>query len=185
MTNDQSANDPSRRATRLVQTLGFEQNRGNMEPSNPLAELTAEIRAAFPTTPVPNSIVSDELLYDPERKEVVDCFSGRIWADLSVDELRYHDIAMSCFTPAAFAYYLPAYLLAILRDFVEADILVHGTFHYLRPISGFIDMRNERRAALSPRQRKAVVLFAEYMRTAYGAMFNHDEPWDVAEFFRD
>ena len=155
-----------------------------MERTARQSQLADEIREAFPTSPIPSEIISKELLYDPERQEIAGAFSGRTWHALSIEELRYHDIALSCFTPQAFAYYLPAYLLAISDDLVKADILVDSTLYYLRPRSGFIEKLRARMEALSSQQRQAVAHFAEYLRDVFPENFHHDEPSEVAEIFK-
>jgi hypothetical protein len=157
----------------------------SMEPNNRRCKLADEIREAFPASPIPSQIISEELLYDSERQEIVDAFSGRSWHELSTEELRYHDIALSCYTPRGFAYYLPAYLLAIVDDLERADILVDGTLYHLRPRAGFTEKLRARMEALSSQQRQAVAHFAEYLRDLFPEMFHHDEPSEVAEIFNN
>src|SRR5688500_17074375 len=41
-------------------------------------------------------------------------FRGRSWQGHAVSALRYHSVGLSFFTPEAFCYYLPAYLLAVI-----------------------------------------------------------------------
>ena len=80
-------------------------------PADPAAaELAELIRAAFAATPPP---APDDLSGSAQGSEPFEYaveFRGRDWRTLSVEFLGRHGAALSFFSPAAFRYYLPAYL---------------------------------------------------------------------------
>jgi hypothetical protein len=80
------------------------------------------VRQVFPLDGVPNRL---ELILTPrvDDLELLDAFAGKRWVEFSTKDLRLHEEALSVFTPRALAYYLPAFLTAVLLDRVEADIL--------------------------------------------------------------
>lgn len=58
-----------------------------------------------------------------EAADTVEEFLGRRWETLTVEFLLTNYSAVSIFTAGALAYYLPAYLLAIVEHYHEADLL--------------------------------------------------------------
>lgn len=84
-------------------------------------ELAARIKKAFTDAPYPGD---DRLVLDLrhfESGEVVHAFAGRHWKELPLDFLSAHLMSRHNFTPEAFRYYLPAYLLASLRRLSPAE----------------------------------------------------------------
>jgi hypothetical protein len=58
-------------------------------------------------------------------------FSGKSWKGLDVESLRLHESAMYIFTPEAHNYYLPAFMLASLKEPLKADIILDNLmFHF-------------------------------------------------------
>ena len=91
--------------------------------------LTEKIEAAFADVLYPgdDNLTSN---YNPlsanDDEGVADYFRQTSWRGHPVQELRYHSCALSFFTPAAFHYYLPAFLIADLEDPEEADIITQS-----------------------------------------------------------
>ena len=78
-------------------------------------ELIAQIEAAWAAVPYPGDaqIVAPDCLDD---EGIRDYFRVTSWRGHTVDELRAHSAALSAFfTPAAWHYWLPAYLLAAVE----------------------------------------------------------------------
>jgi hypothetical protein len=58
-----------------------------------------------------------------------------MWRGHHVQDLRYHEAAMSLFTDKAFRYWLPAFMLAELESPEEADIIAEGIAFHLTKAS--------------------------------------------------
>ena len=87
-----------------------------------MTEIEKTIRAAFAETPIPSGKLTDT--YDDEG--VSDYFKGSHWDGHSAEKLRYHSCALSFFEPAAFRYYLPAFMIAEIQDPETADIIAEN-----------------------------------------------------------
>jgi hypothetical protein len=120
--------------------------------------LVDEIQAAFAATPYPG----DGLVHGGEYgDEIGRDFRGRAWRDLTPDVLRHHSWACSLLfmTPEAFGYYLPAFLIASLRD---GEVLDHTTFVLMPPAptdARMTDLFRRRVAGLTTTQREAIAGF--------------------------
>ncbi|MFC4994841.1 DUF6714 family protein [Rubritalea tangerina] len=85
--------------------------------------LIDNIKSAFKNTPYPGSEYSDISATRYDDEGVHQYFKNSDQFEHSVEDLRYHSCALSFFTDAAFRYWLPAFMLAELRDPEEADII--------------------------------------------------------------
>lgn len=77
--------------------------------------LAKQIMDAFKDTPHPGSRFED-ISITLRDEGSVDYFAGKSWQNHNVKDLHYHYVALSFFTPKAFRYYLPAFLLADLSS---------------------------------------------------------------------
>lgn len=109
--------------------------------------------------------------YDDEG--ITEYFSGTTWKGHSVENLRAHETALSTFfMPAAYHYWLPAYLLAAVED---PDELSQGVDSLVRSFvprdasSLFKQEQQERLRLLSNEQKMAVIGVLEYLAWKYGA----------------
>src|SRR5690242_19322323 len=75
--------------------------------------LTSEIQDAFRDTEPPGADAISVPTYDDEGTQ--NHFSGTRWQDHSVRTLENYTFSLECFTPQAFAYYLPAFMLVALE----------------------------------------------------------------------
>jgi len=92
-------------------------------------------------------------------------FRGRTWDGHEVASLRYHSVGLSFFTAEAFAYYLAAYMLAVIDDASTADVIYDGILFHLSPIQlgkTWADTYLARLAQLSPAQRHAIVAYLDW-----------------------
>jgi hypothetical protein len=89
----------------------------------PLADLRAALTAAFAAArhPGDDALVSGDVSYDPEYRDVAKAFAGKHWSDLSFRFVHDHRDALPLLTPAAFRFFVPAYLLACLEHPWEVD----------------------------------------------------------------
>lgn len=70
---------------------------------------------------------------NPESLALAQAFRGLPWQTVNADMVRTFKDALPLFTPAAFAYYLPAYMLACLKAPDEVDTAFDGVIFNLTP----------------------------------------------------
>jgi hypothetical protein len=126
--------------------------------------LKLEIEEAFAEVEYPG----DENLTDhpgcPECAEIAAYFRGRDWRDHPVGEMRAHASALSLFTPVAWHYFLPAFLLADVDDPDTADIISDSIFFDFKSHSCVSrDWYEDRHARLTPQQASVVARYLTYM----------------------
>jgi hypothetical protein len=94
-----------------------------------------KVREAFDATPYPGNerLVVDQSGNDPEGTAIASAFRGKEWEDVSVEMLRSHADALPLFTPAAFRYYLPAYMIGAIDHFYDLGVALDGVLFNLRP----------------------------------------------------
>jgi hypothetical protein len=66
--------------------------------------------------PPPVSAVAKDYR-DGQGKELKDAFGGKNWWDIRPPTVRAHSDQLSIFSPVAYHYYFPVYLLTALNDF--------------------------------------------------------------------
>ena len=146
-----------------------------------VAAVLGAIARAFPVEPVPAADALTPPPHDLEDADIRAAFGGRRWTEVPDYHVARSDTALSWFAPAAFCYYLPAYLSWRLADAARArsgnaaDALVAALLptapgglpeHLARDIR---ERWRERRALLSREQAAAV---ARWLRL----VFWHLEP---------
>lgn len=90
-----------------------------------LAQVIEEVEQSFAAARYPgdHAIVRDESELHLECADVKAAFRGHSWRKLPVSVLAREDSALAFFTPEAFRYYLPAYLLATLQHPDEVGVV--------------------------------------------------------------
>lgn len=83
------------------------------------------ILRAFAATPYPgdDNLVTNSTNQDPESQEIAEAFRGKQWNTISAKTLHEFAQALPLFTPEAFRYYLPAYMLESISLPESEDIL--------------------------------------------------------------
>lgn len=90
---------------------------GKITPKRALVE---QIERAFANVPYPGDNGICAGLTDAERRlgteeaEVEAAFRGRFWRDVPAEVIEHHYASLSLFSPQAYHFYLPAYMLAAL-----------------------------------------------------------------------
>jgi hypothetical protein len=82
------------------------------QPGLPKAGLPEQIKEAFAAVPYPGD---DQIVPNPlewEADEIAAVFKGKDWRTISTDVLGRYAGSLYHFTPAAYRFFLPAYLLA-------------------------------------------------------------------------
>jgi hypothetical protein len=155
--------------------------------TSPQAHVVRQIDEAFASAAYPGD---DHIAYDQsgrhiECSQVADDFRGKKWRDLRIDFIRKNADALFFFSPAAYAYYLPAFMQASLRDFDRADVVPSNIVVSLSPsLSQLTPAQfNLRIAHLTAPQRRAVSAFLKYLGTAYADYFPLDYPQKALDEF--
>ncbi len=109
--------------------------KGQSAPAPAAALVKADILKAFNGTSYPGDehFAIGSSSYDPEIEELKNAFRGRDWTSISVATVCHFKDALPLFTPAARRYYLPAYLVACLDAYADADTAVDSVIAYLAP----------------------------------------------------
>jgi hypothetical protein len=151
------------------------------------AHVARQIDEAFASTEYPGD---DNLAYDQsgrhiECSQVAVSFRGKKWRDLSADFVRENADALFFFSPAAYAYFLPAFIQASLRDFENADVMpsnivvsLSASLSQLTP-----EQFNLHIAHLTVPQRVAVSAFLRYLAAERADYFPLDHPQRALDEF--
>ncbi|MCD4686042.1 MAG: hypothetical protein K8S97_08910 [Anaerolineae bacterium] len=149
------------------------------------AALVAKIKAAFAAREYPGdaNLVKDE--QDWEAAEYADAFKGRQWQSVTVATMAYEKSALSFFTPAAYQYYMPAFMVGCLEHFDDMGDAVAWLVYGLTPqqvslrdkkifgnvsedvITSMQAWFEEKIAGFIPEEKAAIREFLEYMRDTH------------------
>ncbi len=122
------------------------------------------IEMAFAKNPCP----ADDGLLHPQCMDdgdIKDFYGRTTWLDVPDEIIDYNNASLCFFSPEAYRFYLPAYLIWALRIFDSSDSwTVDSTIYSLTPGEG--DLRQfslSKYALLDAAQRRAVLAFLEYL----------------------
>ena len=135
-----------------------------MLPESRKRALREQIIAAFEDTPHPGDDNISVGTCDDEGTAAY--FSGKTWRGHTPEVLRWHDSSLRFFTPEAFRYFLPAYMLGTLEDPEEADVVPGSIWSSLLVERHLYDPQIDcepRQGSLSPPERQAVAEFVRYL----------------------
>lgn len=124
-----------------------------------------QIEEAFSGVPHPgdDAIVRGR---DWESLELSASFRGKHWKEIPAETLRRHHDDLALFSPSGLQFYLPAYLLAAMRD--DWDILCFVLLHLQPPPKDREPDRwgsfLSRFARFTPAQKHAIRAFLEFVR---------------------
>jgi hypothetical protein len=120
--------------------------------------LKQTIERAFRDVPYPGD---DKITHCPyncaECRRVAAFFKGKEWTGHTAEELRGHHVALSLFTPEAFHYFLPAFMLVSLDHHEKGDVIpdaIRFHFEYSQEIKGHFAVRMSK---LTLEQRHAII----------------------------
>jgi len=128
--------------------------------------LKETIKTAFADVPYPGDRNITRCPYHCKPcEEISDYFKGKGWEGHSVEDLRDHHTALSLFTPEAFHYFLPAFMLASVESYDNMDILPDSIrFHFEFSLE-HRDHFLVRLTKFSEEQRKVIIEFLRFMET--------------------
>lgn len=140
-------------------------------------ELSRELCVAFADTPRPSA---GRLVVpfpgDLERAEISDLYSRHTWQQVPTDLLLHESVALHFFTVEAFLYFLPAFLMSMLRSYdPEADMndTVIWSLTYRPADASFREEQEGRFGAFSPGHGTAVLHFLEWLEERHGGDFTN------------
>ncbi len=100
----------------------------------------------------------------PECSEIAQYFAGTTWQGHTPRNLRIHSAALSLLTPAAYRYWLPAFMLAEIDDPETADIIAEGMAYDFTESN----LRETRVSQFTQRELKAIAAFFDECVRRYG-----------------
>jgi hypothetical protein len=136
--------------------------------------LRRRIESAFPPGPPPpaGELLHPAFASSVDAEEMRDCFAGRRWTDLSIEELFWHREMVVTLSAVGYRAYLPAYLTACLADHPRMGADLRGYLLLgLRPLSGGeldVSSTRERLSLLDPAQRAAVAAVLRHLEARWG-----------------
>jgi hypothetical protein len=134
------------------------------------AALLASIREHFSPGGVPEGTsIVDDVPGDLERQEIRAAFERKAWDSIEDNLLRYHAEALFFFTPAAWAYYIPAYLAFMVRDLAGCDFVSETI------VGSLVGRSDEIRSFLNPAQRTVIINVLLWLMAKLP-----DDPWPDA-----
>lgn len=141
------------------------------------------ITKAFNQVPYPGD---DLIVYDNsgchlECNEIAKSFKGKHWKHLDCPFIVRHHSALSAFTPEAFHFFLPAYLIISIEHYADADV-VPGSLLF-----AFNASKSEtflsRSTRLTPAQKHVIRQFIEFIRDQHGEDFPSGAPQDALKSY--
>jgi hypothetical protein len=132
------------------------------------------IEEAFAEVPYPGDNNITRCPYHcSECRRIAEYFKGKQWTGYEIEELRNNNVALSLFTPEAFQYFLPAFMLASVDFYEKGDIIpdaIRFHFEYSQEAKGHFVVRMSK---FSPAQRKAIIDYLVYMETKGAGSSEH------------
>jgi hypothetical protein len=132
------------------------------------------IEEAFAEVPYPGDNNITRCPYHcSECRRIAEYFKGKQWTGYEIEELRNNNVALSLFTPEAFQYFLPAFMLASVDFYEKGDIIpdaIRFHFEYSQEAKGHFVVRMSK---FSPAQRKAIIDYLVHMETKGAGSSEH------------
>jgi hypothetical protein len=150
------------------------------EPRQAPEELAELIEESFRDIPYPgdSSLVVIRNEFDLERREILEAFAGKHWTTLRLGFLRYHHQSIFFFTPAAYRFYLPAYLLVSVLSYDKAgNIPGSVVFSLTAPEEPGPDMDRflSRMGGFTTTQKSTIAAFLEFLLAEHSGSFPGNE----------
>ena len=84
--------------------------------------------------PGDNHIVRESNVLIDDRETTLKSFKGKHWQEVSLDTLIKNRDHLPWFTPNAYRFYLPAFLIASILYYEKVDVLKNNTLYSLTPV---------------------------------------------------
>lgn len=145
-------------------------------PGHAATKLKAEIETAFAAVPYPGD--ADDALIEhfcPECLETAARFRGLKWQDWKDKPLELFSRGrehLLRFTPAAFHYYLPLYMLQTLIDYMYADIATDEIISIWIPSPEMTEHSQKRCRLMSAGEMQSVISFFKFLKEQQGGNYS-------------
>lgn len=136
-----------------------------------------EIKTAFGDISYPGAkfIVNDRGGNDLERKQIQEKFSRyKNWQEVPRELILQERDALPLFEPQGFRFYLPAYMLFTIEDYVEADTIPESIVYSLTlpdAETELYEFVHERLVLFNEEQIKVILHFLEYLEMHHAEDF--------------
>lgn len=128
--------------------------------------------------PGEDNLVDDETALEPMA--VAKALEGKTWREVNLSFLRAYgergdsSAILSFLSPAAFRYFVPAFMLLLLDHYAEADVLADTAISKLAPwrdpadsaLTKFFEVRHQ---SFDAQERSAVLAFLKFIKQEHGA----------------
>jgi hypothetical protein len=123
-----------------------------------LMSLKQAIEEAFAGVPYPGDTNITRCPYNcTECRRVAEFFKGKTQTGYKLEELRVNHVSLTLFTPEAFHYFLPAFMVISLDSYEKGDVIpdaIRFHFEYSAEIQGHFAVRMSKFTAV---QRKTII----------------------------
>lgn len=143
-------------------------------------ELHALIEKVFSKVKMPErgSIVS---MNDPESLDVENSLCGKPWQSISPELIYSNRVGIFFLTPQAYRYYLPAYMLASIRDLTATDNVADSIIYGFTFREKCKDFTYSRLRAFTSEELDVITEFIKFMKQEYPNEFFDDAIKGVLE----
>ena len=124
------------------------------------------IRAAFADVPYPGDNNITRCPYHCRTcREIADFFKGKTWEGHALEDLRDHHTALSLFTPEAFHYFLPAFMLGSLDSPDKINLLPDAIRYHFEFNLDHRDYFSVHLTRFSEEQRQVIIDFLRHVES--------------------
>src|SRR5579862_6719575 len=120
--------------------------------------LKQSIEEAFASVPYPGDENITRCPYRcAECSRVAAYFKGKTWSDHKAEDLRAYHMALSLFTPEAFQYFLPSFMLVSMDAYEKGDLIpdaIRLHFEFAEEARGHFEVRMSK---FTTAQRHAII----------------------------
>ena len=139
------------------------------------AVVIRQIEEAWADVPYPG----DENIFTPDSyddEDIVNYFHSTTWRGHDPVALRAHSSAFTFFTPVAFHYWLPAFMIAAIENPDEADVILD---YIPRSVSN--QYARERWLLFTETQRNAVAAYLRFQIETFGDRVESEKALAILE----
>lgn len=139
-------------------------------------DLITAINSSFPIEPIPAKIAGrdGDFYVQDEYSYVATYFKGRKWTDVTCDGLWNDypgppDACLAFMSPEGCVYYLPAFLMILINNYKEADVVADTAINFIIPNDAeyFLEWQTERYKLLSYPQREVLTKFLSFVANSH------------------
>lgn len=141
---------------------------------NNLLQLVKDAFSETPYLAIKNIAYKNQYDENYEGNQMANFFRGKTWQQITLkslqDEYNGDGSACLCFMSSeAFRYYLPAYMIIAINEYLEADVIRDSAIYALSPPADndLIESWNEKISNFSDKQKEAIIKFLQFIHENY------------------